>query len=725
MAKGLDWLLSFQDKISGPALDILEAVAELDAKLFGMPSTFAKVDSAVDKTAGKFKSFGAEFDALQKTLSGSGSGKVGGLFAAFEREQAALKAAGGVDATEAIDAQRKAFTKLRAEAKAANDNFARSFKAPSTPLDMTAGGSRGGPESLFAKLIQSVGASSPGAAQGLLNAGRGLADVDDKLQAIGLSLPGVAAGFAAAGAAAAAFVAIGATAIVLKGSSMVIDAVAFKENSLAAFKILTKTDAAAQEAYSTALATADLLGANRRETLTSFQQLLTKRFDLSTVTSITKAMADLQAINPNANIQSLILAIGQIQDKKKLQGEELMQLAEGGLSRGGVMEALVQATGKSLDEVDKMLKAGKVDAKMGVDAILASIETLTGGELGDAAIQKASSISGLLKQLSWENLQDRLFLDVDIGPGFDAFKGFLLNLNNLLNANSEAGNRLRSVIGSSFGGLFAAVFGDLSGAEGAKTLEATILKIVGLIESVLAGVTGFFSGFGSALADWLGLGAKSFQEMTAPERAAMLEKITGDFRMLGTALGELLVFGVAVVGMFVGLGEAVSLVTQMIFDPINLILGWLDGLVPGFHAKGTSLGQAIANGMTFGIYGAISQLFGAGAAMGQATEDGLRTKTKTHSPSELFDEIAGDLVDGFTGRMANDNGPEMAAAAMIGSPAELAQDARQSGARMAGGARGADGSRTYYITVNAPSGRAEDIRDSLADLLDELEASAA
>jgi tape measure domain-containing protein len=339
---------------------------------------------------------------------------------------------------------------------------------------------------------------------------------DSKLQAMGVSLKGVAGGFAAAGAAAAAFVAIGATAIVLKGSSMVVDAVAFKENSLSAFKLITKTDAAAQEAYSTALATADLLGINRRDTLTSFQQLLTKGFDLSTVTDITKAMADLQAINPSANIKSLSLAIGQIQDKKKLQGEELMQLAEAGLSRGGVMEALAKATGKSLDDVDKMLKAGKVDAKMGVDAILASIKTLTGGELGDAAIQKASSIGGLLKQLSWENLQDRLFLDVDIGPGFDAFKGFLTNLNNLLNANSEAGKRLRSVIGSSFGGLFATVFGDLSGAEGAKTLEATILKIVGMVESVLAGVTGFFSGFGGALADGLGLGAKAFSEMSAP-----------------------------------------------------------------------------------------------------------------------------------------------------------------------------------------------------------------
>lgn len=717
MGKGLDWYLTFQDKISGPARKMLGAVDELDDRMRRLGVTTEEVGKADNLVE-----YLSHLERLDKYLDGFRT-KASRATAAFAKLKGPDLANASMVSLDNL---------LKGEPTQLGDRL-REYREAGNGLNHTARG-RGGRkagmgvrdvETNFAKLIQSVAGSSPDAASGLLNAGRGLVEVDSKLQALGLSLEGVVAGFAAAGAAAAAFVAVSATAILLKGSSMVIDAVAFKENSLAAFKLITKTDMGAQEAYRTALETADLLGVNRRETLTSFQQLLSKGFDLDTITKLTKGMADLQAINPTANIQSLTLAISQIRGKGKLQGEELMQLAEAGLSQASVMEALAQATGKSIDEVDKMLKAGKIDATQGVDAILASIKKLTGGELGEAAIQKASTISGLLKQLSWENLQDRLFLDVDIGPGFDAFKGFLKNLNNLLNANSEAGKRLRSVIGSSFGGLFATVFGDLSGEDGAKTLEATILKIVGLVESVLAGVTGFFSGFGSALVDGLGLGAKAFSEMSAPERQAALERISEQFSKIGSALGALVVFGVAVINMFVGLGEAASVAWDFL-SPLSAFGDMLDSLVSAFSGKGAALGRAIVDGMTGGIYGLLSRLFGAGSAMGTAVEDGARTTTKTHSPSQLFDELGGDLVDGLTNRLNTDKGPEMAAAAMIGSPADLAQDARQAGTRMGRSAAGGAGGRdTYHIVINAPSGRAEDIREAVADLFDDLRASAA
>lgn len=714
MAKGLDWFLEFRDKISGPARAILGAVGELDAKLAAMTGTFGGVDGALDKTAGKLSKLGKEFDALQKLQAGKSNTGPGAYSAMFDREQAAIKAAGGVDANTVNEAR----AKLRADAKAANDLFAKSHKAPTLGMDFTA--ERGANvQSGFARLVQTLGSVSPAAANGLTSVGRSLVDVDAKLQAVGLSLPGVATGFAVAGVAAAVF----ATAIAFKGSSMVLSAMAFKENSLQAFVLLTKNDRLARTAYQRALSTADLLGANRRETLTTFQQLMSKGFDLNTITNITKAMADLQAINPTANVKSLTLAISQIKGKGKLQGEELMQLAEAGLSQSSVMAALAKATKKSVGDIDKAIRAGKINAEQGIDAILASVQELTGKPLGEAAIEKASSLSGLLDQLSWENIQDRLLLDVDLGPGFEAVKGALKNLNRLLNDSSDSGKRLREALGTGFGNMFASIFGKFSGPDGAVVLEKTILRVVGVIEAVLAGVTGFFSGLGGALADGLGMGAKSFSEMTAPERAKAIEKISADFQMLGTALGDVLVFGAAVVGMFVGLGEAISFAAQLIYDPINLLLGALDGKVEGFHAKGTSLGQAIANGVTFGLYGAISGCIAATDGMGTAMVARLRAILGIHSPSKVFEKLGGYVGEGFSMGVANDTGPASAVADLIASPAELGQDARQVASSMRGGAP--PGSTTYQITVVAPSGRAEDIRDTLADLLDELEASAA
>lgn len=716
MARGLEWFLSFNDRISGPARKMLGSVDELEGKLRRLGVSLDELGEGADLSG-----FLEQVDKLDRYLE-SVRGEARRANVELGRMKGArLANSKVVDLADMSSGRTRLLgDDLRAYAEAGNglNHTARGHGGK------RAGTGERGVQTNFARLVQAVGEVSPRGAEQLLNAGRGLVELDSKLQAVGLSLEGVVAGFAAAGAAAAAFVAVGATALVLGGSELVLGAAAFKEDSIAAFKLLLKNDSLAQGAYQQALRTADLLGANRRDTVTSFQQLMAKGFDLTTITNITKAMADLKAINPTANIQSLNLAIGQIKGKGRLQGEELMQLAEAGLSQASVMEALAEATGKSVGDVDKALRAGKIDAKQGIDAILASVQKLTGKPLGEAAIEKANSLSGLLEQLSWENVKDRLLLDVDLGPGFEVVRGALKNLNVILNDSTAAGKRLRDSIGKAFGGLFTSVFGDFSGPDGAQLIEKTILRIVGVIESVLAGVTGFFSGFGGALADGLGLGAKAFEEMNAEERAKALEKITEQAKMLGEALGYMIVVGAAVVGMFVGLGEAVSFVAQAIFDPINMILGWLDGLVPGFHAKGSSLGLAIANGMTFGIYGAISQLFGAGAAMGQAAEDGVRTQTKTHSPSELFGEIAGDLIDGFTGRMANDNGPEMAAAAMIGSPADLAQDARRAGARM-GGAPSGGGSRTYNIVITAPSGEARAIRREVADLLDELEASAA
>jgi tape measure domain-containing protein len=69
-------------------------------------------------------------------------------------------------------------------------------------------------------------------------------------------------------------------------------------------------------------------------------------------------------------IDRVVLALGQMQVKGHIAGQEILQLTEAGIP---ALDYLAAAYGKTTGEIDKMITAGKVDAGTGVQAILSGL----------------------------------------------------------------------------------------------------------------------------------------------------------------------------------------------------------------------------------------------------------------------------------------------------------------------------------------------------------------
>lgn len=120
---------------------------------------------------------------------------------------------------------------------------------------------------------------------------------------------------------------------------------------------------------------------------------------------LTKATIDFAAGSGQGAevMNSVALALGQIQAKGKLAGQEMLQLVNAGID---VRDALSQHLGKTTQEVAKMLEKGMIDANTAIEAVVSTLEK----DFGGAAREQSLTVSGListfdeLKQLGLREL---------------------------------------------------------------------------------------------------------------------------------------------------------------------------------------------------------------------------------------------------------------------------------------------------------------------------------
>ncbi|MEO1949665.1 hypothetical protein [Thioclava sp.] len=101
----------------------------------------------------------------------------------------------------------------------------------------------------------------------------------------------------------------------------------------------------------------------------------------------------------------------------------------------------------------------------------------------------------------------------------------------------------------------------------------------------------------------------------------------------------------------------VSNAVTAVTDGRNRLLGSRDGPISSGYDPATDPGDAglilppaggdVAAGYAEGVNGGQGAAYQAGAALGAATEEGLRDQTETRSPSQLMRRIGGYLVDGL------------------------------------------------------------------------------
>ncbi|MDI1445779.1 tape measure protein [Polyangium sp. 6x1] len=500
-----------------------------------------------------------------------------------------------------------------------------------------------------------------------------------------------------------------------------IDAAAFREDATGALRNILKTGDAADRAMRTAMATADFIGQGRRETLSQYVNLLGQRFSAERVDQIVRSMADLGTVNPEANVDGILRAIGKIKAQGKLQGDELMMLAEAGLSVELVYKHLARILGKTVDEVKKMQPAGKLEADPTTQAILDAVKEMSGGRAAGLAAREKSiaNMSGLMARI--QAIPGNLLGDLEVTPGMRAYKDFLGGIVDSLDPSGPRWQRIKGVLGRVVNSAFGSMFG---GKDPGALVDRIITKLETAAPIISAAMSGFSTGFSGAirvfdqLDKFAGDGPLgSIAKVLGIDKVPWIELVARGVGLIagvaGVALATIGAVAVAWVGFTTTVYGGILATYGAIAEVAEAVYAFFSGET--LAAKGSGLGVAIVDGMVGGIKGGAARVTEAIAALAGGTIITARKTLRIGSPSREFMAIGGYLSEGAaigitggaarviraaesmamaTTRAANDN--------MAGTGAAVAPTGRTSPARahVAGSlARGAGGGFFNYGTI--------------------------
>lgn len=156
----------------------------------------------------------------------------------------------------------------------------------------------------------------------------------------------------------------------------------------------------------------------------AFRQAMAYGFASDEAQRLTQALIDFAAGSGAGEgaMNQIALALGQIQAKGKLSGQEILQLVNAGIP---VQQILATAFNKSTAEIARMTEQGLIPANAAIEAIAQSLEQ----DFGGAAARQAKSVSGLLTSLS--DLKD-INLTAFFGGFFEEVQPYLAEFVNAL-----------------------------------------------------------------------------------------------------------------------------------------------------------------------------------------------------------------------------------------------------------------------------------------------------
>lgn len=393
-----------------------------------------------------------------------------------------------------------------------------------------------------------------------------------------------------------------------------------------AFKNMFGNDAQGQAQLERAMSLADRFGFGIGETIEQVQKFNALGFSAEQSGELVKLGGDMRALGASAEqIRRVFLQLGQIRSKGKLQGEELIVLAENGVNLGLVYERLSKKLKKPVSEIRKMQEAGELPAGAALNSIVESVLiTLGKTNLGQAGEEAANNtVGGLLGRIGTK-LERGLFdaakeaepalvrgmqsiltglTSIGASTGKSPIVVFLESIGSLL---ERIGPKLPE-IADSFSRAFGAV-GDLD----PKALDAFASRLpqiaseIGTIANGISQIARLFSFIG----------------MTPGEAA----KANGN-GFLGSVLSVLDMTP----------GEALS----------KLGDAWLGGVKAIASGPAKSVGQNITEGVASGILSATPTAEAAARNMARSIDSATRSELDIHSPSGVGKELGGDWADGM------------------------------------------------------------------------------
>ena len=199
------------------------------------------------------------------------------------------------------------------------------------------------------------------------------------------------------------------------------------------------------------------------------QMILAYGFSISQVIPMMESLGNVAAGLGDDKLERLVRALGQIQAKGKLAGQEFLQLAETGLP---VAEALANKLGVSVETLSRELP----NLNIGFETVLETVQELSESRFGGLMEEQANTLSGL-----WTRIKNEVVISArEIG----AFSGALELGKTLANGVLNAVESLKLVV------MGAAVFA-VKLANGFLKLYNTIKPFLPIITAVV----GFFAVF--------------------------------------------------------------------------------------------------------------------------------------------------------------------------------------------------------------------------------------
>lgn len=376
---------------------------------------------------------------------------------------------------------------------------------------------------------------------------------------------------------------------------------------------------------------ANKFGLGLGETIGQVQKFTSLGFTPEQSESLIAMGGDMRALGRSSEeVRRIFLQLSQISAKGKLQGEELIVLAENGINLGAVYERLGKKLGKTREEIIKMQGAGELKSGPALNSIAEVILATVGksklGEAGEEAAEK--TIGGIVGKISTK-LETGLFRAVQRAePG--VVRGMTAIMNGLAGTNGrgieDAVTRFLEGLGAqlerigpmlpSLAENFSKAFGQASGFK-ATNIE-TFADRLPQIATDLGTIAGQFA----SIVSW----------------AAKLAKYAEFFSFTGGGLG-----GATTAGS--GAASKAFQNDSGKIDPM-LTYGEMAGKYKGgaYRANdknmsfknGAELGQNVASGLAFGINANMSIAVDAATNMARAVDSASRNELDIHSPSGKF-----------------------------------------------------------------------------------------
>lgn len=303
-----------------------------------------------------------------------------------------------------------------------------------------------------------------------------------------------------------------------------------------------------------------------------------------------------------ADLDGVVLALGQIQTKGKVSAEELMQMAERGLPVFQILEDKLGLTKKQLENIG----AAGISSAQGVAALLTGLNEKFGGSMA----KMAQTLTG-----QWSNLMD--------------------NLKSLVgNAGQNVNDTIKNLLGK-VNSWF-----DANRAEIQKTTASLFTAIGSILDTILGVLATFGSVFGSVLDAVTG-----YTQGTTKAQGAMWRQLFMYIANAVAAIGA--VISIMIRGISVALGTAwniiqitaqgiVSAVMTVIAGAFSPVQWFLNKVISAINVVRAAIGKTALETITFS-----QDMFG--AAM-----DSMK-----QSAAENGKDIA-DLINTASEGMAND-----------------------------------------------------------------------